>query len=201
MTTAATRSLSGIAARSTIRHRQAADCVIVPIDAGRPGEALVNQRLAHMALSRGRYDPQIFTNDKAQLVNPVSRDVSHRSAIERPVERGQPLMIALVIAHSGPDPSRMNRAWKHASGDRDCAARHAPEIMTDISPACESWQLLIDRAKPIGRVPNAMVAPRGGERTRRPTRQASRHRLSPIESECRQRCGRSSLPRVPTKSS
>ena len=53
----------------------------------------------------------------------------------------------------------------------------------------------------IGRVPNALVAPRGRERTRRPTRQASRHRLSPIESECRQRCGRSSLPRVPTKSS
>ena len=29
----------------------------------------------------------------------------------------------------------------------------------------------------------------------------SRHRLSPIESECPQRCGRSSLPPVPTKSS
>jgi hypothetical protein len=41
-----------------------------------------NQRLAYVAVSRGRYDAQIYTNDKAQLGEALSRDVSHRSAIE-----------------------------------------------------------------------------------------------------------------------
>src|SRR5436190_14149683 len=48
---------------------------------------------------------------------------------------------------------------------------------------------------------SARVAPCGRGHTRRPTRQAFRHRRSPIESEGRQRRGRSSLPRVPPKSS
>ncbi len=31
---------------------------------------------------RGRYDAQIYTNDKAHLAEQLGRDVSHRSAIE-----------------------------------------------------------------------------------------------------------------------
>ena len=46
------------------------------------GEQLVNRRLAYVAVSRGRYDAQIYTNDRAQLGEALSRDVSHRSAIE-----------------------------------------------------------------------------------------------------------------------
>src|SRR5439155_912706 len=48
----------------------------------RAGEKLVNRRLAYVAVSRGRYDAQIYTNDKTHLTEQLSRDVSHRSAIE-----------------------------------------------------------------------------------------------------------------------
>jgi ATP-dependent exoDNAse (exonuclease V) alpha subunit len=42
----------------------------------------VNRRLAYVAISRGRFDAQIYTNDKAQLAAALDRDVSHRAAIE-----------------------------------------------------------------------------------------------------------------------
>jgi hypothetical protein len=42
----------------------------------------VNRRLAYVAVSRGRYDAQVYTNDKGQLANQLSRDVSHRTAME-----------------------------------------------------------------------------------------------------------------------
>jgi ATP-dependent exoDNAse (exonuclease V) alpha subunit len=61
---------------------QTADRVLVHIDMDRAGEQLVNRRLAYVAISRGRYDTQIYTNDKAQLAEALDRDVSHRAAIE-----------------------------------------------------------------------------------------------------------------------
>jgi hypothetical protein len=33
-------------------------------------------------VSRGRYDAQLYTNDKTRLTEQLSHDVSHRSAIE-----------------------------------------------------------------------------------------------------------------------
>jgi ATP-dependent exoDNAse (exonuclease V) alpha subunit len=39
--------------------------------------------LAHVALSRGRDDAQIYTNDKSRLAEALNRDVSHRAAIEQ----------------------------------------------------------------------------------------------------------------------
>jgi hypothetical protein len=42
----------------------------------------VNRRLAYVAISRGRYDAQIYTNDKMQLAAALDRDVSHRAALE-----------------------------------------------------------------------------------------------------------------------
>ena len=56
--------------------------VLVHIDLDRAGEALVNQRLAYVALSRGRDDAQIYTNDKSRLAEALNRDVSHRAAID-----------------------------------------------------------------------------------------------------------------------
>lgn len=43
---------------------------------------MVNRRLAYVAVSRGRYDAQNYTNDKGQLADQLSRHVSHRTAIE-----------------------------------------------------------------------------------------------------------------------
>jgi hypothetical protein len=52
------------------------------VDTEQAGEKLVNRRLAYVALSRRRYDAQLYTNDKTHLTEQLSRDVSHRSAIK-----------------------------------------------------------------------------------------------------------------------
>ena len=72
----------GYAVTSHSSQGQTADRVLVHVDTERAGEQLVNRRLAYVAVSRGRYDAQIYTNDKAQLGDALSREVSHRSAIE-----------------------------------------------------------------------------------------------------------------------
>lgn len=72
----------GYAVTSHSSQGQTADRVLVHVDTEQAGEKLVNQRLAYVAISRGRYDARIFTNDKAQLTEGLSRDASHRSAME-----------------------------------------------------------------------------------------------------------------------
>jgi ATP-dependent exoDNAse (exonuclease V) alpha subunit len=72
----------GYAVTSHSSQGQTADRVLVHIDTEQAGEKLVNRRLAYVAVSRGRYDAQVYTNDKGQLAGQLSRDVSHRSAIE-----------------------------------------------------------------------------------------------------------------------
>jgi UvrD-like helicase C-terminal domain len=72
----------GYAVTSHSSQGQTADRVLVHIDMDRTGEQLVNRRLAYVAISRGRYDVQIYTNDKTQLAAALDRDVSHRAAIE-----------------------------------------------------------------------------------------------------------------------
>jgi hypothetical protein len=53
------------------------------MDSDRSSEAIVNQRLIYVAGSRGRHDLQVFTDNAAALVHNVSRDVSHRAAVEQ----------------------------------------------------------------------------------------------------------------------
>ena len=72
----------GYAVTSHSSQGQTADRVLVHVDTEQAGEKLVNQRLAYVAISRGRYDAQIYTNDKSQLVEGISRNVSYRTAME-----------------------------------------------------------------------------------------------------------------------
>ena len=72
----------GYAVTSHSSQGQTADRVLVHVDTERGGEPLVNRRLAYVAVSRGRFDAQIYTDDTAQLGDALSREVSHRSAIE-----------------------------------------------------------------------------------------------------------------------
>jgi ATP-dependent exoDNAse (exonuclease V) alpha subunit len=44
---------------------QTADRVLVHVDTESASEKLINRRLAYVAVSRGRYDAQIFTTTKA----------------------------------------------------------------------------------------------------------------------------------------
>jgi conjugative relaxase-like TrwC/TraI family protein len=72
----------GYAVTSHSSQGQTADRVLVHADTEQAAEKLVNRRLAYVAVSRGRYDAQLYTNDKTHLTEQLSRDVSHRSAIE-----------------------------------------------------------------------------------------------------------------------
>ena len=72
----------GYAVTSHSSQGQTADRVLVHVDTEQAGEKLVNRRLAYVAVSRGRYDAHVYTSDKDQLAEQLSRDVSHRSAME-----------------------------------------------------------------------------------------------------------------------
>ena len=72
----------GYAVTSHSSQGQTADRVLIHVDTEQAGEKLVNRRLAYVAVSRGRYDAQIYTNDKCALAEGLGRDVSHRSALE-----------------------------------------------------------------------------------------------------------------------
>jgi conjugative relaxase-like TrwC/TraI family protein len=71
----------GYAVTSHSSQGQTADRVLIHIDTDRAGEKLVNRRLAYVAVSRGRHDVQIYTNDALQLRESLSRDVSKTVAL------------------------------------------------------------------------------------------------------------------------
>ena len=73
----------GYAVTSHSSQGQTADRVLIHVDSERAGEKLVNRRLAYVAVSRARYDAQIYTNDKTDLVETLIRDVSHQSALDQ----------------------------------------------------------------------------------------------------------------------
>jgi ATP-dependent exoDNAse (exonuclease V) alpha subunit len=73
----------GYAVTSHSSQGQTADRVLVHVDTQQAGEKLVNRRLAYVAVSRGRFDAQLYTNDKTHLAEQLSRDFLHRSAMEQ----------------------------------------------------------------------------------------------------------------------
>jgi conjugative relaxase-like TrwC/TraI family protein len=81
----------GYAVTSHSSQGQTADRVLVHIDTNQAGEKLVNRRLAYVAVSRGRYDAQIYTNDGLELRESLSREISKTVAldVEGLLERGR----------------------------------------------------------------------------------------------------------------
>lgn len=47
----------------------------------------MNRRLAYVAVSRGRYDARLYTNDVANLSETLSRDVSKHAALDVEMSR------------------------------------------------------------------------------------------------------------------
>ena len=70
----------GYAVTSHSGQGQTADRVLVHVDTTLSPE-LVNRRLAYVAISRGRFDAQVFTDNRSQLERTLSRDVHHESAL------------------------------------------------------------------------------------------------------------------------
>jgi tRNA A37 threonylcarbamoyladenosine biosynthesis protein TsaE len=87
----------GYAMTSHSSQGQTADRVLIHVDTEQ-GSQLVNSRMAYVAISRGRYDAQIYTDSKPELAEHLSRDHSHGTAIQlgqaHEAEAGQ------KIAHS-----------------------------------------------------------------------------------------------------
>jgi ATP-dependent exoDNAse (exonuclease V) alpha subunit len=73
----------GYAFTSHSSQGQTADRVLVHIETERASEALVNRRLAYVALSRSRFDAHLYTDDKYQLATKLDRELSHHAALER----------------------------------------------------------------------------------------------------------------------
>jgi ATP-dependent exoDNAse (exonuclease V) alpha subunit len=71
--------------------------ILVHVNTEQAGEKLINRRLAYVAVSHGRYDAQIYTNGKTHLAETLSRDSSHRMALE---PSGESISSALKIAPS-----------------------------------------------------------------------------------------------------
>ncbi len=70
----------GYAVTSHSSQGQTADRVLIHVDTDLAAKDLLNNRMAYVAVSRGQWDAQIFTNDRGALVNALGRDVSHQSA-------------------------------------------------------------------------------------------------------------------------
>lgn len=76
--------------------------MLVHVDTEQTNEKLVNRRLAYVAVSRGRQDAQIYTNDKSQLAERLARDVSQASAMKLRQERGEVANQTNVPSSSAP---------------------------------------------------------------------------------------------------
>ncbi|HWX55522.1 MAG TPA: MobF family relaxase [Verrucomicrobiae bacterium] len=70
----------GYAMTSHSSQGQTADRVLIHVDT-EEGSQLVNSRMAYVAISRGRHDAQIYTDNKAELADQLGRDHSHSTAI------------------------------------------------------------------------------------------------------------------------
>jgi conjugative relaxase-like TrwC/TraI family protein len=106
----------GYAVTSHSSQGQTADRVLVHVDTEQAGEKLVNRRLAYVAVSRGRYDAQVYTNDKGHLAEQLSRDVSHRSAME-------PTRESASSAHQIEPSSARSQAHAHTQAQGQSISR------------------------------------------------------------------------------
>ena len=78
----------GYAVTSHSGQGTTADRVLVHVDTDNAHEKLINSRLAYVAISRGRYDAQIYTNNAADLGSRLSRGVSKEVAFTDTMHRG-----------------------------------------------------------------------------------------------------------------
>jgi ATP-dependent exoDNAse (exonuclease V) alpha subunit len=72
----------GYAVTSHSSQGQTADRVLIHADTELGAKDLLNHRMAYVSVSRGQWDAQIFTNNRDKLVQALSHDVSHKSALQ-----------------------------------------------------------------------------------------------------------------------
>ena len=72
----------GYAVTSHSSQGLTADRVLIHADTNLAAKDLLNNRMAYVAVSRGQWDAQIFTNDRNALAGALDHDISHKSAHE-----------------------------------------------------------------------------------------------------------------------
>jgi conjugative relaxase-like TrwC/TraI family protein len=77
----------GYAVTSHSSQGLTADRVVLHVDTEQTHSQLVNTRLAYVAVSRGRYDAQIYTDNAKELADMLSREVSKESALDSEANR------------------------------------------------------------------------------------------------------------------
>ncbi len=70
----------GYAMTSHSSQGQTADRILIHVDTELGAKDLLNGRMAYVAVSRGAYDAQIYTNDREKLPQALGHDVSRQSA-------------------------------------------------------------------------------------------------------------------------
>jgi ATP-dependent exoDNAse (exonuclease V) alpha subunit len=85
----------GYTVTSYSSQEQTADRVLVHVDTDLAAKDLLNSRMAYVAVSRGQWDAQIFTNDSEKLPQALGHNVSHQSAY-RPEQVIAPLQQEVV---------------------------------------------------------------------------------------------------------
>jgi conjugative relaxase-like TrwC/TraI family protein len=70
----------GYAVTSHSSQGQTADRVLIHVDTGLGAKDLLNSRMAYVAVSRGQWDAQIFTDDRGKLPTALGHEVSQPSA-------------------------------------------------------------------------------------------------------------------------
>jgi len=70
----------GYAVTSYSSQGQTAERVLIHVDTELAAKDLLNSCMAYVAVSRGQWDTQIFTNNREKVPQALGRDVSHQSA-------------------------------------------------------------------------------------------------------------------------
>jgi conjugative relaxase-like TrwC/TraI family protein len=108
----------GYAVTSHSSQGLTADRVVLHVDTEQTHSQLVNTRLAYVAVSRGRYDAQIYTDNAKQLAGMLTREVSKESALDSEANRRES-NVELDRQHDAGHPQT-----HHQPVDQDLAQGH-----------------------------------------------------------------------------
>lgn len=111
----------GYAVTTHSSQGQTADRVLIHVDAEQ-GENLVNRRMAYVAVSRGRHDAEIYTDNRLELGRRLERDVSQRTATEHDYEHEQGLGEKVGPQSIGHEHAHGQDSHEHGEGQTHVAA-------------------------------------------------------------------------------
>jgi len=89
----------GYAMTSHSSQGQTAERVLIHVDTELGAKDLLNSRMAYVAVSRGAYDAQLYTNDREKLPEALGHDVSRQSALMLAMKPEQAITPQQEVSH------------------------------------------------------------------------------------------------------